>query len=90
VFNDEQRAVLKTKLCSGTDQDDVWFLKHFFYLQRKRASLGHTELLLNTMVARFFLIQHTKTGKTYQMTIKYTEWPKIIPNGQKLYQIAVK
>jgi hypothetical protein len=26
-------------------------------------------------VARFFLVQHTKTGKIYQMVIKYFQWP---------------
>jgi hypothetical protein len=26
-------------------------------------------------VARFLLVQNTKTGKIYQITIKYTEWP---------------
>jgi hypothetical protein len=46
-------------------------------------------------VARFFLVQKTKTGenlpedhKIYQMAKNYTKWPKIIPNGQKLYQTA--
>jgi hypothetical protein len=31
-------------------------------------------------VARFFLIQHTKTTS---YTIKYTKWPQNIPNGSK-------
>jgi hypothetical protein len=47
-------------------------------------------------VARFFLVQHTKTGKNIpndykidQMTVKYTKWPKIyqmtvnVPNDRK-------
>jgi hypothetical protein len=39
------------------------------------------EEMLDARVARFFLLQHTKTGKNrqnnqkmYQMTIKYTKW----------------
>jgi hypothetical protein len=31
--------------------------------------------MVSTKVARFFLVQHTKTGKIYQMTTKYTKWP---------------
>jgi hypothetical protein len=26
-------------------------------------------------VARFFLVQNTKTGKIYHITTKYTKWP---------------
>jgi hypothetical protein len=37
-------------------------------------------------VARFFLVQHTKTGKICQITIKYTKRPLHIPNGHKIYQ----
>jgi hypothetical protein len=29
-------------------------------------------------VARFFLVEHTKTGKIYQITIKCTKWPQSI------------
>jgi hypothetical protein len=32
--------------------------------------------IYNRVVARFFFVQHTKTGKIYQMTIKYTKWPQ--------------
>jgi hypothetical protein len=31
--------------------------------------------LLWVRVARFFLVQNTKRGKIYQMTIKYFQWP---------------
>jgi hypothetical protein len=34
-------------------------------------------------VARFFSAQHTKMGKIYQMTIKYTKWPLNIKNSTK-------
>jgi hypothetical protein len=37
-------------------------------------------------VARFFLVQHTKTGKIYQKTIQYTKQPQNIPNGRKIDQ----
>jgi hypothetical protein len=36
-------------------------------------------------VARFFLGQHTNTGK---ITMKYAKWPQNIPNGHKIYQMA--
>jgi hypothetical protein len=39
-------------------------------------------------VARFFLVQLAKTGKIYQITIKYTKWPQTIPNGHNIYQMA--
>jgi hypothetical protein len=50
-----------------------------------------------TRVARFFLPQNNKTGKIYQMTIKYTKMPQNISisrkidylnrlNGHKIYQ----
>jgi hypothetical protein len=35
-------------------------------------------------VARFFMVQHTKTGKIYQMTTTYTECQFNIPNGSKM------
>jgi hypothetical protein len=35
-------------------------------------------------VARFFLVQNTKTGG------KYTKLPQNIPNGHKIFPIAVK
>jgi hypothetical protein len=44
----------------------------------------------SVMVARFSLEQHTKTGKIYQKDSKYTKWPQDIPNGHRIYQMAVK
>jgi hypothetical protein len=38
-----------------------------------------------TRVARFFLVKHTKTGKYI-----YTKFPHTLPNGHKIYLIAVK
>jgi hypothetical protein len=41
---------------------------------------------------KIFLQQHTKTGKNYQITMKYTKGPKIyqmtinIPNGHEILQ----
>jgi hypothetical protein len=43
-------------------------------------------------VARFFLVQHTKTGKNlqndqkiYQMAINFFQWPNNRPNLHKIY-----
>jgi hypothetical protein len=33
-----------------------------------------------------FLVQYTKTGKIYQITIKCTKWPRNIPNGHSTYK----
>jgi hypothetical protein len=41
-----------------------------------------TEQCLETRVARFFLGQHSKTGKIYQITIDYTNWPQNKSNGR--------
>jgi hypothetical protein len=41
-------------------------------------------------VARFLSVQNTKTGKIYQMTLKYTKWPQKMPNGHKIDQTAIK
>jgi hypothetical protein len=38
-------------------------------------------------------VQHTNTGKMYQVTIKYKTWPQIYqnkPNGRKIDQMAIK
>jgi hypothetical protein len=34
------------------------------------------------------LLQLTKTGKTYQITLKYTKTPYNIPDGHKIDQMA--
>jgi hypothetical protein len=31
-----------------------------------------------------FLVQYTKTGKIYQITIKCTKWPRNIPDSRKI------
>jgi hypothetical protein len=48
---------------------------------------------LTSRVARFFLVQHTKTGKNipnnhkiYQLATKYTKWQYNRPNGHKMNQ----
>jgi hypothetical protein len=53
------------------------------------AACGH----IRTRVARFFLVQNTKTGKNipndhkiYHMDITYLQWPQNRPNGHKIYQ----
>jgi hypothetical protein len=42
------------------------------------------EALPNPRVAIFFVIHHSNTVKIYQITIKYTKWPKNIPNGRNI------
>jgi hypothetical protein len=37
-------------------------------------------------VARFVLTQHTKTGKIYQMAVKYINWQYYTSNGHKIYK----
>jgi hypothetical protein len=32
------------------------------------------------------LLKLTKTGKIYQITVKYTKKPKNMPDGQKIYR----
>jgi hypothetical protein len=46
--------------------------------------------MVNTRVARFFLVHDTETGKMYQMVLKYSKWPLNIPNGPKIFQMAIK
>jgi hypothetical protein len=41
-------------------------------------------------VARFLLVQFTKTGKIYQITIKYTKWQQNTPNGRDMELMAMK
>jgi hypothetical protein len=41
-------------------------------------------------VARFFSVKHPKTWKIYLMTLKCTKWPQNVPNGHKIYHLAVK
>jgi hypothetical protein len=41
-------------------------------------------------VARFFLVQHTKTGKIYHITTKNTKCPLKIPNGYKIDKVSIQ
>jgi hypothetical protein len=41
-------------------------------------------------VARLFLVEHSKMGKIFEITIKYTKWPLNIPNRRKTYKMAIK
>jgi hypothetical protein len=43
-----------------------------------------------SMVARFSLVQHTKTGKNIPNKHKHNKWPQNIPNGRKTDQMDVK
>jgi hypothetical protein len=69
----------------------IWIVRSILvdkpYIQRLDSHRGRR---VPGRVARFFLLQLTKTGKIYQMTIKYTKWPFKRQNGHKIYQIAIK
>jgi hypothetical protein len=43
-----------------------------------------------TRVARFYSVQHTETVEIYQMTTKYTKWPKNIQSGCKIFLMTTK
>jgi hypothetical protein len=49
---------------------------------RSKAASIHPSVNLSARVARFFLTQYTKTGKTDQIAAK-------LPNGNKMFQMAV-
>jgi hypothetical protein len=52
---------------------------------------GSELIFVSTWVDRFFLVQHTKTGKIYQITINLPNGRKVhIPNVRKVYQMSVK
>jgi hypothetical protein len=87
----------------------VYFLRFGTLCQEKSGNPGRNVVVMlrffaraipRTRVARFTLVQHTKTGKIYQMTIKrsnvhkiyqiYTKWPQNIPNGGKIDQTNIK
>jgi hypothetical protein len=44
---------------------------------------------LTARVARFLMLQYTKTGKIYQITIKYSKWSQNIPNDHNIDQSAI-
>jgi hypothetical protein len=67
------------------------FLTDAFQLKTRRFS-AEPPLSANNLnrVARFLLVQNTKTGKNRQnypkITQKYNKWPKDIPNVHKIRQ----
>jgi hypothetical protein len=50
----------------------------------QKGSLSDMKDRQTARVARFLLVEHTKTGKLSQITIKYAKW------SQNIYEIAVK
>jgi hypothetical protein len=58
------------------------FLPSVTFGRRRRKTIA-----IETRDARFFVVQHTKTGKMYQITIRYTKWPQNIPNGYKMHTL---
>jgi hypothetical protein len=61
-----------------------------FFAPLDRDALMWSLLSFQSRVDRFFVVQYTKTGKTYEMTSKYTKVQKHIPNGRKIDQIVIK
>jgi hypothetical protein len=66
---------------SGSKFIKISMLRVFAITWPIRGVLG-SQVVLNDRVARFFLVQNTKTGKNipnyhelYQMDIKYNKWP---------------
>jgi hypothetical protein len=47
------------------------------------------QLSVLTRIARYFLVQHTKNGKKYEWTIKYTKWKYKIPKCNKIDQMVI-
>jgi hypothetical protein len=47
------------------------------------------QLSVLTRIARYFLVQHTKNGKKYELTIKYTKWKYKIPKCNKIDQMVI-
>jgi hypothetical protein len=48
-----------------------------------RSQFSEQILKIKTRVARYLLVQHTKTGIIYQRTIKYTKWPQNLLKSTK-------
>jgi hypothetical protein len=74
-----------------------WFLSCHYSncLFGLKTNLKIAAQALHFRVARFFLVEHTKTGKMYQNNHKiyqiatnYTKWPQTKLNGNKLHQMA--
>jgi hypothetical protein len=59
-------------------------------LEIQLKKLTPQEIHESTRVARFYLVQHAKTEKLYQITIKYTKWPQIYTEWPQIgiYQMA--
>jgi hypothetical protein len=65
-----------------------FFLRNVFFIKERLCGLSEVgeENRITARVARFFLIQHTKTGKNYQNGVKYTKWPLNMSNGRNIDQ----
>jgi hypothetical protein len=67
---------LKTKIFSYTFKNALaYYHAGVVAVNSKIAGLAPTVSLLLRRVARFFLVQNTKTGKIYQITTNYTKCP---------------
>jgi hypothetical protein len=68
-------AWLLLALISGHVQlrDPAFAMEYFIESIHSREGVRGSTPVLQSRVARFFLLKHTKRGKMYQMTIKYTK-----------------
>jgi hypothetical protein len=84
-------------LCTERLDERGSWLGHHTRPERSIWNFGDCDVTAQIKVARFFSVQHTKTGKTYQMTIckiyqmtiKYTKCTQNIPNGRKIHMYTI-
>jgi hypothetical protein len=48
-------------------------------MKKNRPFVYEQKFVVLRRVARFFMVKYTKTGKIYQITIKYTKWKQNRP-----------
>jgi hypothetical protein len=60
------------------------------YLFTKKQANQMPDFATWSRVARFFLVQNTKTGKIYQITTKYTKSPQHMPKDCKMDEMPIK
>jgi hypothetical protein len=85
---DEPKLSLSDRLKTEQQKNPLSLI--LFFISQK----PNVEFAVNTRVARFFLVQYSKTGKNIPndhkinpKAIKYTKWLSNIPNGKKYTNI---
>jgi hypothetical protein len=77
-----------------SEKSQLCCFRQLYPQQPKMFSLWHAQISQSqanqvmSRVARFS--SDTKTGKIYQITMKYSKWPQNISNGPKIGQITIK